>query len=188
MNYRDIIGYFDFEEFYTAMVKEAPSGSVLVEVGCWRGKSIIFLAEQVIKQGKDIRIFAVDTWRGSAEQPECDQPLLTQGHYGLIWNEFLSNIRSCGVSSLITPMCLPSVEAARYFEDGSAQLVFIDALHTYESVKNDIAAWLPKVKKGGVLAGHDYGWKGPDRVKKAVDESFQNGIELWGSTWARRIR
>ena len=64
-----------------------------------------------------------------------------------------------------------STEAANDFEDGSLDFVFIDADHTYEAVKADIAAWKPKVKKGGVLCGHDYentdfpAWG----VKKAVD-------------------
>ena len=35
-------------------------------------------------------------------------------------------------------------------------LVYIDADHTYESVKDDIAAWFPKVKPGGWITGHDY--------------------------------
>lgn len=67
-----------------------------------------------------------------------------------------------------------SKEAAKLFEKGSVDFVFIDANHNYEYVKEDIALWWPKVKKGGVLSGHDYGqpvWPG---VKKAVDEFFES--------------
>jgi predicted O-methyltransferase YrrM len=55
------------------------------------------------------------------------------------------------------------------FEDESLDVVFIDLTHTYEEVKQDITFWLPKVKKGGILSGHDYeiAWEG---VIKAVDE------------------
>ena len=51
-------------------------------------------------------------------------------------------------------------------------MVFIDADHTYEALKQDITLWKPLVRKGGVLCGHDYGTY-PD-VKEAVDECLPN--------------
>jgi hypothetical protein len=55
-------------------------------------------------------------------------------------------------------------------------VVFIDLNHSYESVKEDIALWLPKVKKGGYLAGDDYheNWPG---VIQAVNEML-NGFTV----------
>lgn len=80
-----------------------------------------------------------------------------------------------------------SVKAARRFEDGSLDFVFIDAAHDYRSVKEDIAAWAPKVRKDGIVAGHDYmagEHTGMDKlvtdygVKQAVNEWWQkNNIE-----------
>jgi hypothetical protein len=46
-------------------------------------------------------------------------------------------------------------------------LVFIDADHTYESITSDIQSWLPKVKVGGIISGHDYNHP---PVKQAVHE------------------
>ena len=67
-----------------------------------------------------------------------------------------------------------SVDAAKDFEDGSLDFVYIDANHSYDFVKQDIAAWAPKVRSGGVIAGHDYiRRKGQDEfynVIPAVDE------------------
>lgn len=79
---------------------------------------------------------------------------------------------------------MESEEAANLFkhylsfttEDGYFDFVYIDADHTYEMVKRDINLWLPLVKKGGIIGGHDYGF--PDEVvrhggvQKAVDEIF----------------
>ena len=50
--------------------------------------------------------------------------------------------------------------------------VYIDALHDYDSVKADIAAWWPQVKPGGVLAGHDFHSGNPETagVARAVRE------------------
>jgi predicted O-methyltransferase YrrM len=59
--------------------------------------------------------------------------------------------------------------AADQFDDESCDLVYIDGDHTYDGVVKDLAAWYPKVKKGGIICGDDIGWPG---VKKAVDEFF----------------
>ena len=63
-----------------------------------------------------------------------------------------------------------SVAAAATFADASLDVVFLDADHSYEAVKADIRAWLPKVKPGGLLAGDDYCYPGTEGVKRAVDE------------------
>lgn len=48
-----------------------------------------------------------------------------------------------------------SIDGSRHVEDG-LNFVYIDAEHTEEAVAQDIAAWWPKIKVGGVLCGHDY--------------------------------
>lgn len=50
----------------------------------------------------------------------------------------------------------PTTQMAQYVADESVDLVYIDADHSYEGVKNDIKAWWPKLKRGGVCAFHDY--------------------------------
>ncbi len=42
------------------------------------------------------------------------------------------------------------------FADGSVGLLFIDSNHRYEFVKEELAAWLPKMDKRGIICGHDY--------------------------------
>lgn len=49
-----------------------------------------------------------------------------------------------------------SVEAAALFDDGSLDFVYIDANHAYEAVLADLAAWYPKVRSGGIVAGDDF--------------------------------
>lgn len=49
-----------------------------------------------------------------------------------------------------------SMEAVTAFPDESLDFVFIDADHRFEYVTNDIAEWSKKVKKGGIISGHDF--------------------------------
>jgi hypothetical protein len=66
-----------------------------------------------------------------------------------------------------------SVAAADLFEDGTLDFVFIDGDHTYEGVKRDIEAWAPKVRDGGIVAGHDIDTPlggGDWGVRQAVEE------------------
>lgn len=75
---------------------------------------------------------------------------------------------------------LYSIDACLLFEDCFFDFVFIDADHRYEAVREDILGWMPKVKKGGIMAGHDY--KVPGRrhpgVKRAVNEIFGNDVNV----------
>ena len=51
--------------------------------------------------------------------------------------------------------------------------VYIDADHSYEGVWGDICTWFPKVRAGGVIAGHDYDHSSFPGVKRAVDGFFE---------------
>ena len=46
--------------------------------------------------------------------------------------------------------------AAKEFPDGYFDFVYIDGDHTYPGVWIDLCEWFPKVRSGGVLAGHDF--------------------------------
>ncbi len=69
--------------------------------------------------------------------------------------------------------------AATLIRDGSLDLVYIDALHDYDNVKVDIDRWLPKVREGGILCGHDYGLSVCPGVTRAVHDFFTSAeVEL----------
>ncbi len=62
-----------------------------------------------------------------------------------------------------------STKAAATIPNNSLDFVFIDGAHDYESVCEDISAWVPKIKKGGLIIGDDYYEEFPG-VIKAVNE------------------
>ncbi len=65
-----------------------------------------------------------------------------------------------------------SDECAKRFDDEMFHLVFIDADHSEDAVLNDLRAWIPKVKRGGLITGHDYDSHNHPGVKAAVDSYF----------------
>lgn len=68
---------------------------------------------------------------------------------------------------------MTSKKAAGLIDDKSLDLVYIDADHGYESVMEDIRLWMPKVRPGGIISGHDYDGHHSD-VQRAVKESFKS--------------
>jgi hypothetical protein len=84
----------------------------------------------------------------------------------------------------ITDIKSISWEAANLFEDNSVDFVFIDADHSYESVKKDIKNWLPKIKKNGIIAGHDFH---AESVSSAVNELIADVQTAKGSVWYKKI-
>lgn len=71
-----------------------------------------------------------------------------------------------------------SVEMSKKVKDNSLDFAYIDSDHSYEGVKADLEAWFPKVKTGGVIAGHDvlnqaYG------VEQAVMEFCKDKYEVF---------
>ena len=73
------------------------------------------------------------------------------------------------------------------FEDESIDFIYIDGEHTYESVKRDISLYLPKIKNGGIISGHDYHdvWPG---VVQAVDELLGKPDGVFGDhSWCKLV-
>ena len=76
-------------------------------------------------------------------------------------------------------------DKASEYADGRFDVVFIDAGHTYEEVKQDIIQWKPKAKM--IIAGHDYYPGVWDGVVKAVDEAFGKPDGVAGTIWYKYL-
>jgi Methyltransferase domain len=141
----------------------------LCEVGVKSGGLTRRLAEAL----PEATIVGIDPWRFYPDWPSWDNAkhLRHEEAFDRVLAKFPKQIFK---------MKMPSLDAAKKIPDGSLDLVFIDGDHSYSAVKADIEAWLPKVRRGGVLSGHDYNntakygdyFKGVDR---AVDEKFPAG-------------
>jgi GR25 family glycosyltransferase involved in LPS biosynthesis len=158
--------WFSYPNLYKNIVEKFPSKSKFVEIGSWKGKSSAFMAVEIANSYKDIDFYCVDTWKGGPDHQDRDD-------LHTLYETFIENMKS--LENYYIPMRMTSIEASQKFEDKSLDFVFIDASHEYEDVKNDIIAWLPKVKTGGIIAGHDYYVDSYDYfpgVKQAVGETL----------------
>ena len=187
--YKTIKGWFTFPKLYKQVVEKQQSEAHFVEVGSFLGKSTCCMAVEIINSNKNIKFDCVDIWTDDSinylEGNKNNKLDCIENNRA--YNEFLKNTET--VRSTINPIRLPSTEASNLYADNSLDFVFIDANHSYEFVKDDIKHWYPKVKKGGILAGHDYipAWPG---VIQAVNEFISknnysleiNSEGCWGFT------
>jgi hypothetical protein len=166
-----IYGWFKAANLFAQMVRSAKNNSHFVEIGAWLGSSTTFMAVEIINSGKNIKFDSIDTWKGS-EEHKNEEVVVND----TLYNDYLKNIEP--VKHMVNPIRLPSIEAAELYEDNSLDFVFIDGSHDYENVKNDINAWYPKVKSGGILAGDDYDIKWSGVIKASNEFAKQNNYQL----------
>lgn len=172
----DSENWFGYENFYSDIVNKFESGSHFVEVGVWKGMSACYMAVEIINSKKEIKFDCVDTWEFVETSSE-----ISEEKFENLYNIFLTNIKP--VRHVINIVKSLSWDAAARYEDESLDFVFIDAGHDYNSVMNDLKSWYPKVKFGGIIAGHDYHYH--CGVYPAVNEFFKekNGINQIGACW-----
>jgi hypothetical protein len=152
------------------VLKRLPEGRVIgAEIGVFCGEmSAALLARS------DLGLLMIDSWEGSgkayaAQSGDWHAKLSKDEQYS--FHKIASRaVMFAGDRVKIFP-CRSTV-AASNVNDGALDFVFIDADHSYEGCSADINAWVPKIKPGGLLCGHDY--DNPDfpdfGVKRAVDE------------------
>ena len=133
------------------------AGAVAVEIGSYLGASSCYLAEGLRKRGG--KLYCVDTWANDA---------MTEGARDT-YGEFAANTGQYGAA--IVPLRGRSVEIAHDFHH-PVDLLFVDGDHSYDAVRDDLNAWLPKVRaSGGLVMMHDSGWA--QGVRRAISEFLQ---------------
>lgn len=146
------------------LAQQAHNHSLIVEIGCFKGRATRALADNT-----DGLVIAIDDFWGPREIE------IAERHR--IYEQFLANTN--GLKNIVTIKAdhrdLPA-------PDFDPDMVFIDGAHEYEAVKQDIAYWLDYVLPGGLLAGHDFGFfTGVDWAVKELLPGFQvvPGTSIW---------
>jgi hypothetical protein len=194
----EIVGWSeDILPFYRKMAERLPAKALVAEVGVFRGRSICFLAEEFHRLGKDgSQIWGFDPGE-AIFGPGSPQ---THPNLGHAYPGFEGPSRPALVANLertsefrggvvVRAVAVRSTMGAQLFFDHTLDMVFLDGDHTAEGVREDILAWAPKLRAGGVLAGHDYGHYAWSGVKDVVDGlryrglAPPDGVSVEGSVW-----
>lgn len=187
MSWQDIPGWFSSEHLYELAVARASKKkpSLFIEHGVALGRSIACLARKVIDSGKPIKIIACDPWLEIMGQEQPDKQWIGRKYFNARDAfEGLMAEHAPEERKVIEAVQLYGAELAATLEDGSADFVMIDGAHEYERVAEDIRAWKPVMRKGGLLAGDDFSHNLFPGVVRAVSEAFfGQTVNVRGVTW-----
>jgi len=124
-------------------------------------------AEAILDNTSVARLVGIDPYQ---HQPNYDDMLnLPQEHFEHMFWYTIGRLSRFG--ERYVHVRSPSEEAVRSI-DGLADFVYIDANHSYDAVKRDLELWVPKIRPGGVIGGHDFSPEFPG-VRQAVQELAQ---------------
>lgn len=150
------------------------------ELGLWDGRTYLYLLDKC----HDLTLIGVDLWRPQGFYKGVDR-------YGNSWtaeshqmheNKVRAGAARFGERSLLFKTS--TNDAAKLIDDAYLDFVFIDADHSVEAVFADITNWLPKIKPGGFIFGHDIDWHS---VKVAVELKFDDYEIGPDNIWFKKI-
>jgi predicted O-methyltransferase YrrM len=138
----------------------ASKSHCIVEVGSYQGRSGRAWADNALGI-----VFCVDIWRDGGEP------------------NFYSNLSDV-LESKVHKVKMPSQVAANMFQNAGITFdcIFIDADHDYNNIYADILAWMPLLRPGGIICGHDFQPSFPG-VMQAVQELIPKFSIVGGSIW-----
>ncbi len=174
----NVIGVSSREDFADQLPKE----QIGVEVGVWHGDH----AQVLLEQARPVTLYLVDPWKVNDDITNRTSTMeTTQQELDRVFDSVVHRFRDFPA---VTILRMTSVEAAERLS--LVHWVYIDAIHTYESVKADIAAWRDLIIDEGMICGHDDWVPG---IRQAVKEHLQeypdDRLEVVGAySWAIRCR
>jgi len=154
----------------TSFLKKNTEGPLVgAEVGVWEGMN----AKNILENLNIKLLYLVDPWKRY------------RIYTGRLFGQEAMNRRYQLTMNRVKPwfdkievIRQKSVQGSHYVQNGSLDFCYIDGRHIYRCLKQDIKFWLPKIKKGGYLGGHDY-YSATPGVITAVDQMVKkHGFKL----------
>ena len=165
----DVEGWYsktDLALLYRAM-ELIPEDPIIVELGCYAGRSTFFMAEILSDMGKG-HLWTVDIWDQTTFR--IPPALHCQQAKAL----FLNALGWRNLLDFITVIEQPSVEAGKEWAGPNIDLLHVDAGHLYSEVKADTESWIPHVKVNGYAIFHDYNNEYDCRAQQAVEDALEH--------------
>jgi len=119
-----------------------------IEIGVAAGENIVYMLDECENISK---IYAIDPWLPYTDCNGTGTEEIVEASYEVSLDNFSD------YPGRVSVFRVTSDQAMVLFEDGSVDYIFVDGNHDYEFVKNDLLNYYPKVKKGGLITGHDLG-------------------------------
>lgn len=146
------------------------------ELGVSTGRFSLYLCAHI----PTLSMIAVDLWATQEPRPHVEgSETYTTFKHDESYERFKA-ISERAYPGRIDIFRMKTHEAAQHVPNGHLDFVFIDADHTYEGCLQDIDDWAPKVKRGGMICGHDINWP---TVKQAVDARFNQYNVFHDHVW-----
>lgn len=143
-------------------------------VGAEIGVEVGAFSKYLIQDNPNLTLYSIDSWTAYKDIANGRSQARQDINYEKA-KEKLAPYKNCIIVKKT------SMDAVKDFQDESLDFVYIDASHDYSNVRDDIREWSKKVRKGGIVAGHDYFIfpSGNDGVFRAVNEWIaENNIDL----------
>ena len=148
-------------EFHRLINLRCPGG-IGVEVGVGSGE----YSEYLLQNSSLKILYSVDAWDENFKSCPAEFFVVPQYQLDKFHEEAIKRLSKFGDRNSI--LHTTSLNAVNMFDDKSLDFIYIDAAHEYEEVKMDLKCWYPKLKKGGIFAGHDY----VDELKLETNDPF----------------
>jgi hypothetical protein len=162
------------------LAEHATDKKVILEAGSYKGRSTRAMADNTLSG----IIHAIDPWDGLYDGLDLDTDIALQNYRKSqdnpksIYAEFTTNL----FDYIVTRKVIPHKTKFTKFSVPYTDMIFIDAIHTFDKAKADILHAINLMREGGLLCGHDYSGNWPG-VINAVDDIFGPGIQTHESIW-----
>jgi len=138
--------FFKWRPFFD-IVHSKFSNPVGAEVGVFEG----FLTKFVLRYIKPAKYYLIDPYK------EYHDGIGNLSYKQELWDTIFSEINArLNHDRNIQFIRKPSIEGAQDIDSECLDFAYIDADHSASAVYDDIMAWFPKIKQGGMIGGHDF--------------------------------
>lgn len=171
------IGLQDMLDWIKSTCGKDFSEMEMVEIGCYVGDSTEIFAKNGFK-----KIHCIDPWKNGYDDKDAAS---FQHDMKIIENQFNRLVEKY---LNIAKYKMKSDDALPLFKNKSLFLIYIDGLHTYDGVKNDMNKWIYKLQPNGFLCGHDYQGKFPGVIQAVNEQLGDPDMTFRDTSWTKQIK
>lgn len=148
-----------------------------VEVGAYRGE----FSRQVLSRWHGREWHLVDPW-------QLDEEFVAL-HGAAEWNMDAAREDVVQLTSIDSRAKAHRIRSTEWRYEEQLDAVYLDAAHGYEQVTSDLHHWWPRVKPGGLLAGHDYldEWRWGGDINRGVLFGVRSAVDRFAESQGRVV-